>query len=83
MQRGERVHERILDRHVIPRHRADQHDGGRAVDDRPDRERADHADRNVELRILALLGGRRRRIEADVAEEDVRADRDDAVGLRR
>ncbi len=83
VQRRERVDERIFDRHLVPRDCADQHDRGRAIDDRADRERADHADGHVELRVLALFGGRRRRVETDVAEEDVRTDRDDPVGLRR
>ncbi len=68
---------------MTPRHRTNEHDRGSAVNHGADRKCADHSDRHVELGSLALLGGRRRRVETDIAEEDVRADRDDAVRLRR
>ena len=71
--RFERVRERIGRlAEVLRRHHAREHGADDDVDDRTDREPAEDADRQVALRVLRFLGGRRDGVEADVGEEDDR-----------
>ena len=67
--------ERVDDRsgvahHRLPGHQAGEADGDGHVEHRADDQRGDDADGQVALRVAALLGGRRDRVEADVGEED-------------
>ena len=71
---------------LLDRHHARQHERRRDVEDRADRERPDHADGHVLLRVPALLGGGRDGVESDVGEEDERRagpDARQAVGRER
>jgi hypothetical protein len=61
------VHQRL------PGHKAGQNDDYADVEQRTNDERGDDADRNVALRILALFGGGRNGVEADVGEENDRS----------
>ena len=61
-----------------------QHDADDDVDHRADGQPAEDADRQVALRVLRLLGGRRDRVEADVGKEhDRRALVDAGEAVRR
>ncbi len=67
----ERVdHRRGVAHHRLPGHNAAEHDGHRAVEHGAGHQRGQDADGQVALRVLALLGRRRDRVEADVSEED-------------
>jgi hypothetical protein len=55
--------------HRLPRHDAAEHDGHAAVEHRARHQGGEDADRQVPLRMLALLGCRRHRVETDVREK--------------
>ena len=62
----------------LPGHNAAEHDGDAAVEHGAGDQRGQNAEGQVALRIAALFGGRRNRVEPDVGEED-----DGAAGQAR
>ncbi len=67
----ERVHHRRgVAHHGMPGNQAGEADGDGDIEHGADDQRGDDADRQVALRVLAFLGGRRDGVEADVSEED-------------
>ena len=62
----------------LPGHDAAEHDGDRAVEDGAGQQSRQDTEGQVALRVFALFGCRRNRIEADVGEEDDGAAGEDA-----
>src|ERR1700761_7197681 len=70
--------------HRLPRNEPGQADGYRYIKDGADDQRGDDAEGEIFLRLLALLGGRRDRVETDVSKEDNRpAGEDSRKTVRR
>ena len=68
---------------LVDRQHAGQHRGGRDIEHRADHERPDQPARQVPLRVLRLLAGRRDGVEADVGEESERGPLPDALEAAR
>ena len=69
---------RRFDVDLLPVHHAGQHAGHGDVQNGTDRQRSDHADRQIALRILGFLRRGRNRVKSDVGEENVGRPRSDS-----
>ncbi len=67
----EGARDRRFDIHIPPGHHAGKNAGHQNIQNGAHQQRGDDADRQVALRILSFLRGRRNRVESDVGKEYV------------